>query len=248
MTKRSKAARLNKEFVYDNDSDDDSDSFQGYMKKRAELSRKRSRTVAHEEYSSLLDNEAEKESSKVPGESKFIQGFLQSKKQRQLDELQTQALKIELHRKLEAGAQDAADSEEFITEGYKEQKEKLKQANIQRLEEEIKEREHSSRHFTAQLLGVAREIDKKVADGIISDEQMKPRAQVIVKNDVYVSNKNIWMKKGVLNSTGKVVSKRSDAMLKLVENFLKSSMKVEDIEKLRIKYQDRVKARQVNCS
>ncbi|CAR27683.1 hypothetical protein ZYGR_0N01680 [Zygosaccharomyces rouxii] len=237
MAKRKKPSVFND----DNGAGDDEDGFMNYVREKADQSRKRAKDssgdvkIAEQE---ILNQELSHDA--VSGElessgSKYMDQLLESRKRRELDRLHAQSIKMRLERKLEG----AEDSEEIITDGYRQKKEKYERADELAQDEQNREVIDSNNSILGAD-GVALKMiaTKKPQENYqppleLIENPSKP-AETHYSNDVYVNesikSSSTWEKQDDLNPVKK---------LECVKKFLRSEKNKQDIDILVKQYSER---------
>ncbi|SCU82109.1 LAFA_0C09120g1_1 [Lachancea sp. 'fantastica'] len=234
-----------------NSESDDSDQEAGleqYVKRKTAKIAENLPTAAPVPELDYNSRESE-ELKKKPTNSKLIEKFRAAKEQRNLDKLYNEALKADLQ---SHNLDSSGNHQSYVTEGYKEKKEALKQASKEREREE--EQEKSKTGFLGSvsslnvfLINTAESADQKDESLEKLDKGPKQESNTEPKetyqNDIYVGNTT--NKQEGSESTGRgspVILQQSSHFGResVVAKFLASKRTAEEIEHQRQLYLGRM--------
>lgn len=234
MVKRKKASVFG-----DDDGSDNSDEFAKYVQEKSAQSRKRTKqdVAGTRNVIDQLVNKADPVCSNLltPG-SKYMSKILDSKKQRELDRLHAQSVKVQLERQLEGDA-----GEQIVTESYVQKKESYEKADLLAEQERYKE-DKEKQNVVIGERGVAMrmlvsEEEPNTPPELPLDLNTKDREKfnTTFENDIYVNE--------TIKPTSEREVAREDLDLSqkqnLVKTFLKSNKTAQQIEFLIKQYWER---------
>lgn len=220
----------------DDDGHEGDDGFMKYVQEKSARSKKLSKTDAAEArtVADQLVGQVSPIAADVPTRSKYISNLLDSKKQRELDRLHAQSVKVRLERQLEGSGK-----EEIITKGYEKKKESYEKADQlaeRESNQEIREKQSSligASGMALKMLTSEPEVHTSVSSDYAS--RCNPnKAEIRFENDIYVNEAGRPSGQAAAQDDLDPVQKQI-----LVEAFLKSKKTSSDIALLRKQYWER---------
>lgn len=241
------------------------EGFKKYLEERSLQSKKVARTAsAASHLVDSYDRDANKQNASIPSthtsgrsgeeaerKSSYIHNLLESKKQRDLDRLHSQSVKIRLERDLETSA--ATKEELFYTQSYKDKKNQYERADKLAEDELLQENEqiegnpltHSAPSVALQFLISEEGKEKKDAEKFQADND-EPKF-IAEPNTKKVEN-DVFIRKPLesFNSSCPKFAELKDPLdldpalkERCIREFLRSTKTFQDIELLAEQYKDR---------
>ncbi|CDF90592.1 ZYBA0S07-04632g1_1 [Zygosaccharomyces bailii CLIB 213] len=234
MVRRKKASVFEED-----DVNDDGDEFAKYVQEKSAQSRKRTKqdVAGTRNVIDQLVNKADPAcSNMLTLGSKYMTKILDSKKQRELDRLHAQSLKMQLERRLEGDA-----GEQIITESYVQKKEIYEKADLLAEQESYKEDKEKQnavigeRGVAMRMLISEEEPNSSPESPLELNTEKHEKFDTTFGNDVYVNE--------TIKPTSEHEVTREDLDLSqkqiLVKTFLKSNKTAQQIEFLIKQYWER---------
>lgn len=230
----------------DSESESEEDKFGQYVKRKAAEANKRVQNAKKFEFD--VESETEKPSKEQPAKSRFIGNILESRKQRELDKLQAQSLKIKLERKLEG--EELKGRETFVTESYREKQALIHEAETRAQNEEMKEKQDGAigvYHFTRKLLldDDDNDDDDTTSESKTATRTLQERKNITFENDVYRAKPSKITRSFVNSSNKQDVGPGSTNTKNQIQIFLASQKSQEELEKLTQEYWKRSNTKKI---
>lgn len=248
-----------------NDTAEGDEGFMRYLEQRSHQSKKVAKTAAAASHLfESYERDANEKSASISSvhiagtsgeeaerKSSYIHNLLESKKQRDLDRLHSQSVKIRLERDLESS--NATNEELFYTQSYRDKRDQYERADKlaedELLQENVRKEgstlTHSVPSVALQFL-ISDESKEKTSDDRYQANNDEPKSTEKpntkkVGNDVYKGKSQ-----KLFNSSGPKLAEMKgpldlDPALKerCIREFLRSTKTLEDIELLAKQYKDR---------